>query len=146
ADAIYLLQIEATTVEYWEKMQHIASQQNIQNETLVGILAYHQRNKKLLSEDKEDKTLQNTNRTDDNVQWKDVFGTMDILNNEQFEKCLHSFHTIPNKQFYRNIDSFWNEVIQRLNENNLWKFIDVLLSSELSRYKLKSFFKLLPEE
>lgn len=145
-DAIYLLQIEGATVEYWEKMQHIASQQNIQNDTLDGILAYHQKNKKLLPENKEDKTLQNTNRTDDNVHWEDVFGTMDILNNEQFEKCLHSFHTISNKHFHRNIDSFWNEVIQRLNENNLWKFIDVLLSSELSRYKLKSFFKLLPEE
>jgi GTPase SAR1 family protein len=146
ADAIYLLQIEGTTADYWEKMQQIASRQNIQNDTLDGILAYHQKNKKLLPEDKEDKTLQNTNRTDDNVHWEDVFGALDILNNEQFEKCLLAFNAISDKRFYRDIESFWNEVIQRLNEKDLWKFIDILLLSRVNRYELKSFFKLLPEE
>lgn len=146
ADAIYLLQVEGTTNEYWKKMQQIASRQNIQNDTLDGILAYYQKNKKLLPEEKEDKTLQNTNRTDDNVHWEDVFGTLDILNNEQFEKCLLAFNAISDKRFYRNMDSFWNEVIQRLNEKDLLKFINVLLSSELSRYELKSFFTLLPGE
>ena len=146
ADAIYLLQVEGTTDEYWKKMQQIASRQNIQSDTLDGILAYYQKNKKLLPEEKEDKTLQNTNRTDDNVHWEDVFGTLDILNNEQFEKCLLAFNAISDKRFYRNIDSFWNEAIQRLNEKDLWKFIDILLTSELSRYELKSFFSSLPEE
>lgn len=145
-DAIYLLQIEGTTVEYWKKIQQIASLQNIQNDTLDEILAYHQKNKKLLLEKEDDQTLQNTNRTDDNVHWEDVFGTLDILNNEQFEKCLHSFNTISNKHFYRNTSSFWNETIQRLSENNLWKFMEVLLSSELSHYEFKSFYNSLPEE
>lgn len=145
-DAIYLLQIEGTTAEYWKKMQQIATLQNIQNDTLHGILAYHQKNKKLLLEKEDDQTLQNTNRTDDNVHWEDVFGTLDILNNEQFEKCLHSFNTISNKHFYRNTNSFWNETIQRLSENNLWKFMEVLLSSELSHYEFKSFYNSLPEE
>src|SRR5690606_2759801 len=109
ADAIYLLQLEGTTAEYWEKMLQIASRQNIQNDTLDGILAYHQKNKKTLPKDKEDdQTLRDTNRTDDNINWRDVFGSLDILNNEQFEKCLHAFNKISDKRIYKNMDSFWN--------------------------------------
>lgn len=146
ADAIYLLQIESTTAEYWEKMQQIASLHNIQNDTLDGILVYSQKNKKFLSENEDAQTLQNTNRIDDNVHWEDVFGTLDIINNEQFEKCLLAFNAISDKHFYRDIENFWNEVIQRLNEKDLWKFIDILLLSRVNRYELKSFFSSLPEE
>ncbi|MGF7230370.1 hypothetical protein [Arachidicoccus sp.] len=146
ADAIHLLQIEGTTAEYWEKMQQMASQKNIQNDTLDGILAYHQKNRKLLSEAKENKTFQDTNRTDDDVHWEAVFGAADILNSEQFEKCLHSFNTLFDKRFYKNIDSFWIEAVKRLNEKDLWKFIDIILSSELNSYETKSFFSSLPDE
>ena len=71
---------------------------------------------------------------------------MDILNPEQFGRCFHSFNTISDKHYYRDVESFWKETIQRLNEKDLWKFIDLLLLSELSRYEVKSFFNSLPKE
>ncbi|MEL1240381.1 P-loop domain-containing protein [Flavobacterium flavipallidum] len=146
ADAIHLLQIEGSTPEYWKKMELIASRQNIQNEALDGILVYNQKNKKTLPEYKKNKTVSNTNHTEDYVNWEHIFGTLNILNNEQFEKCIHKFNTISKKSSYRNINNFWNEAIIRLSENNLWKFIEVLLSSELSHYEFTSFFNSLPEE
>jgi hypothetical protein len=146
ADAVHLLQVEGTTAEYWKQMQQIASEQNIQNDTLEEILAYYQKNNTLSSKTKEDKTIQISESTDNNMNWEDVFSNLDILNVDEFEKCLQLFNTTAKKHRYKNIERFWEEVLQRLIEKDLWKFIDILLLSELNRYEIKSFFNLLSKE
>ena len=145
ADAIQLLRIEGCSVEYWKDMKQIADKRNIQNDTLERILLYNQNNKQISSEENTDDITCKSNQDDNNANWEVVFGSLDILSEEQFEKCFQAFNSMTDKPIYRNMDCFWSEIIHRLSEKNLWKFIDVLLASELSRYELKSFFSLLPE-
>lgn len=146
ADAIHLLQIEGTNVEYLEKMKLLATQENIHNNTLDEILKFHQKNKKISPEKKEIERIPEPSPTNENINWEEVFGTLDILNGEEFEKCLLSFNAISNKRFYRDMRSFWNETVLRLNESNIWNFVDVLLLSKLSWYELNSFFQAIPEK
>lgn len=145
-DAVHLLQVEGTTVENWKQMQQIASVQNIQNDTLELILAFYQKYNTLSSETKEGKTIAKSESTDDKLNWDEVFNNSDILNIEEFEKCLHLFNTISKKHHYRKIESFWNEALQRLNEKELFRFVDILLLSKLSRFEVTSFFNSLPKE
>lgn len=146
ADAVHLLHVEGASVEYWEKMQQIASSQNIRNETLEGILVYFQRNSVLPPETKDDKSFAVSESNDDNIKWGDIFNNSDILTVEEFEKCLQLFNTISKRHHYRDIESFWKEALLRLKERDLWAFIDILLLSELSRFEIKSFFNSLPNE
>ncbi|MGJ1323680.1 hypothetical protein ACR780_13415 [Sphingobacterium faecium] len=146
ADAIYLLEIEGANYKYFEKMQEIASQYKVQNCTLDRILAHYQNNIKLIPKEKEDKSLQKTNSTEENIPWEDIFGPLDVFTNDHFEKCLNLFNTKTKKHFNINIGHFWAEVIKRVSEKDLWKFVDILLLSELSRYEFKSFFNSVPEE
>lgn len=146
ADAVHLLQMEGTSAEYWERMQQISSKQNIQNDELNGIVAYYQKNNTISSEIKEDITIQMPKSADDNIHWEKVFGGLDIMNAEQFEKCLSSYIKVSNKRSYRGLDIFWREIITRLSEKDLWRFFDILLTSELDRYAIKSFFNSIPKE
>ena len=146
ADAIHLLQIEGSNAEYWEKMKLLAIQENIQNNTLDEILEFHQKSKKISPEKKEIKRIPESNPVKESVNWEEIFGSLNILNSEDFEKCILSFNTISNKRFYRDINNFWNEIVLRLKENCIWDFVDVLLLSELNHYEFKSFFKAIPEQ
>ena len=145
-DAIHLLQIEGTSAEYWKKMLKIAFQQNIQHDKLDLLLTYFKEDKIFSLGDSEQKNISNSNRTNNIINWDDVFGNLDILKLEQYLKCLESFKTQSDKRFFIEIEIFWKEVIQRLNVKDLWKFIEVLLQSELNRYEIKTFLSLLPEE
>lgn len=145
ADAISRLKIEGAHDKYFKKMHGIAIKHKIQNSTLDRVLSYYLKDTKQLLEEGKNKTFQSRNLTDNKVYWETVFGTLNILNIEQFEKCLTSFNTISKESFQGNQSDFWDEVIKRLNEKDLWKFIDVLLFTEINYYELNLFSKSLPE-
>ncbi len=145
ADAVHLIQIEGTTLEYWDKMHQIASEQKIQDSTLDKILAYYEKNVKSSSEKKEVKYV-STSEVNNDLNWAEIFGNADILKSDGFNKCFLVFNALSRKQRYRNIESFWDKVIQRIFEKDLRKFIDILFLSDLKIYDFKSFFKALPIE
>jgi hypothetical protein len=146
SDAVYLLQTEGTSVEYWEEMRQIASVLNIQNDTLKGILDFYQNNNTLSPETKKAIFIPNTESNDDKFNWEDIFNNLNIMTVEGFEKCLKSFYSASKKNHYRSIESFWHEAIHKLAEKDIWKFVDILLLSEIDRFDMKLFFNSLPKE
>ncbi|MGV8830027.1 MAG: hypothetical protein ACWA6U_17095 [Breznakibacter sp.] len=146
SDAVHLLQTEGTSAEFWEEMRQIASVQNIQNDTLKGILDFYQKNNSLTPETKKASSIINSVSIIDKLNWKDVFGNLNIMTVEGFEKCLKSFNTASKKQPYRSIESFWHETIHKLAERDIWKFVEILLLSEIGIFEIKSFFNSLPKD
>lgn len=146
SDAVHLLQAEGTSVKYWEEMRQIASIQNIQNDTLKGILDFYQNTNTLSPETKKAISIPNSESNDDKFNWEDIFSNLIIMTVEGFEKCFKSFNSESKKIHYRSIESFWNKVLHNFTERDLWIFIDVLLLSEISIYEIKSFFNSLPKE
>lgn len=143
ADAIHLLQIEGTTSDYWKGIHQIASQQNIQNTTLEEILSFHQTNDKVSSEQKE--ISSESKQLDKEEVKEDLFNNRNVLSAEQFSECLGLFKIIRKNSFI-NFDIFWKEILLRLEEKNLWQFINILLTTELNTYEIKSFFSVIPDK
>ena len=148
SDAVHLLQVEGSSPEYWAKMQSMASQHNIQNDTLDGILAYYQNNFALQKDGENEKIIPCSITSKEDFNWDDVFGDSNILNIEQIEKCLLAFKTLTESTtgYFGRIESFWEETIRRLSEKSLLEFADILLTSELDHYEMQSFCNSIPKE
>lgn len=146
SDAVFFLQTEGTSLEYWKQMQQIAFLQNIQNDTLKRILAFYQKNNALSPETKKDLSIPNSENIDDKLNWEDIFSNLNIMTVEGFERCLKSFNTASKKQHYLSIESFWHEAIHKLAERDIGKFVNILLLAEIGRYDMKLFFNSLPKE
>ncbi|MET3030526.1 hypothetical protein [Flavobacterium johnsoniae] len=145
ADSVRLLESVGTSPEFWERIKAIGYDGNIKNDTVEKISAYHKKNKKEPLAEIEKKPINEAGQNLNDFPWNDVFEVRDIFEAEDFQKCLESFYSISDKRFYRNVESFWEQIVLRLSEKSLWKFIEMLLSSELSHYQIKSFFQSLPD-
>lgn len=145
ADSVRLLQSVGTSPEFWERIKQIGYDENIKNDIVEKISAYHEKNKKEPVIDIEKRPIADASQNGNDVAWDDVFEAWDIFEPGHFQKCLESYYSLSDKRFYRNIESFWEQIVQRLGEKSLWKFIEILLSSELSHYEIKRFFQSLPD-
>ncbi|WP_430811598.1 MULTISPECIES: hypothetical protein [unclassified Carboxylicivirga] len=145
ADAVYLLQIEGASHGCWKEMQQMAIEQNIKNNNVESILHSHQSNVVTSLKSKNHKRSSNSNDTESKINWEDIFGTSNILNNEEFENCFQRFNIESKKQHYRSVDTFFKKCLSRINETDYWKFIDILFLSDLNRFEIKSLFDSLPK-
>ncbi|MCT4648483.1 MAG: DUF4297 domain-containing protein [Carboxylicivirga sp.] len=145
ADAVHLLQIEGASLGCWKELQQIAIEQNVNDNSVVNIIDSHQKNEVTSSESKNHKTNSNSYDAKSKINWEDIFGTSNILNNEEFENCFQRFKIESKKQCVRRVGDFFEKCLSRINETDYWKFIDILFLSDLSRFEIKSFFDSLPK-
>jgi len=145
SDAVHLLRLEGTTIENWEKFKKIANTANIENHMLNEVLDCDLKNN-ALEKEKENPVSEHKGQPIENILWDDIFGSFNILIGEEFEKCLLAFNNRSQQHYYKSIKSFWDEVIRRLREKEIWNFIDVLLDAELSSHEVSLFFDSLPNE
>lgn len=145
ADSVGLLESVGTSPEFWERIKQIGHDRNIKNVTVKKISAYHEKNKKEPVREIEKKPIADADPKGNDIAWDDVFEARDIFQPGEFQKCLELFYSLSDKRFYRNVESFWEQIMLRLTEKSLWKFIEILLSSELSSYEIKRFFQSLPD-
>ncbi|HAO08425.1 MAG TPA: ATP-binding protein [Chryseobacterium sp.] len=143
ADALNLLQIQGTSLEYYKEIEQIALQNNIKNDVLNDILTTSQDKKEIVTQNS-GRSIQSLKKVTDKTDWKDLFQDWDILIVDQFEKCLKALK-IKGKHSFIDIEDFWQKIFLRLNNNDYFMFIDVLLNSSISRYEIALFFRSLPE-
>ncbi|OCA71936.1 hypothetical protein BBI01_07200 [Chryseobacterium artocarpi] len=142
SDALYLLQIEGTSFEYYKKIEQIALQSNIESSELDRILSCYQDKKEIVDHNPD--KIPPSQQIKDEMDWDELFGERDVLNNDVFEECIQSLKA-KRKHSFINIESFWKEILQRLNSKDYFRFIDVVLNSTINRYEIITFFKLLSE-
>lgn len=142
-DAVKLLQIEGAEMEYWRKIKDIAGIYKVDNRIIDTILEKIPQ-KKLKKSIKGENLLTAFDKKTLKISWNDVFGTSDILIEEQFSHCRRSFIRIGGEKHHGHWDEFWYQIVSRLNEKDLWRFIDILLLSDFRYYQIKSFLDQLP--
>lgn len=146
SDAVRLLQVESSTKAQWGTLQQIAIKYDIDHEELNMILASCQADDKPAREKDELESVPLRRNVVDEISWDEVFAELDILHIDQFAASVQRFSAISEKHYYRDMDSFWRSAIDRISEANLWRFIDVVLLSEINIYEMKAFFSSLPQE
>jgi len=144
-DAIHLLQLEGCDSEYWLKMKELAIEEDLYNDVLDKILFYYSNRKNLPTVPSRDKSTLPPKDDMVDPDWNILFIDVDIFNAEQFEKCFKSYKNANHYQIYRRFNGFWDEVTSRVDQKDIWRFIDMLLTSGLSRYELKQFISSVPE-
>ncbi len=149
ADALKKLQVEGIDAAYWGRLKEIAVEHGIQNDDLDKIINYYKSNSicspKSDSENEEIHELPSKQKLK-KIDWNIFFGEHDVLNLEQFEKIFQIFKKRSKNHYYESQKSFWVELFLRLDEKDLYKFIDVVLASSLSKYEIKNVFDAIPNE
>jgi hypothetical protein len=144
-DSLRLLQRDGASAEFWDQMKQLGSRENIPEEVLHEIKTSGSMKKTAEPEAAESKAAPQTDQAGDKINWEKVFGSGDILKSREFERIFKSFKALSQKSFHREIDLFWKEILERLTAQNLLKFIEVLMSVEVGRYDIISFFDSLPQ-
>lgn len=142
-DAVRLIQIEGAEMEYWWKIKDIGEIYKVDNR-VIDTIQETIPPKKLKKSVKRENFLTAFDKKTLKLSWNDVFGTSDILIEEQFDHCRRSFIRIGGEKHHAHWDEFWNQIVSRLNEKDLWSFIDILLLNDFRYYQIKSFLDKVP--
>ncbi len=145
ADAIYLLQIEGTSNTKWDELEEIAVKNNISNEVLKTITAFHTQQKKE-AESPED-ISGNKQKQESKKDWDDLFKDLNIATPEGFAALIERFKSNQGKDDFRwRLRDLLKEAITKLEENSLWPFIDLIfLSEDINHYDVQDLLSSIPE-
>ncbi|MFD2943270.1 hypothetical protein [Flavobacterium notoginsengisoli] len=142
-DAVRLVQMQGGDAAYWRKIIKIAKDHKIASEYITELQVLVPEHKEMEIEPLADDFFVGSQKKKSPMPWTSIFGSLDILNAEQFEKCRQAYQKKAGN-FYQ-AGEFWSQTVVRLTEKNLWTFIDMLmLSADISRYDLKSFLDAVP--
>ncbi|RED92435.1 ATP-binding protein [Marinoscillum furvescens] len=147
-DAYYLVRKQGADSEYWVKMKSIANEFQISNEELDKVLNFY---KSQTKREKPIKKIQqkNTNTKLDSKKWERIFHNVEILDPEGFATLIERYSGEFDKD-----DSFgfcrsgylFNEVLNRIKADELYKFIDLLSSTEnVSHYDFQKVLGSIPD-
>ncbi|MFT3948210.1 MAG: hypothetical protein QM763_14665 [Agriterribacter sp.] len=144
-DAIYLLQIEGTSSEYWDKLKEIAVKNNIDNEVLKSITSFYAQ-QKIEAKSPED-ISGNQQKQESKQDWDDIFKELNIATPEGLAVLIERFKSKQGKDDFRwRLRDLLKEAITRLEENSLWPFIDVIfLSEDINHYDVQDILSSMPE-
>ncbi len=148
ADAVHLLELEGSTETYWEKIKSIADIANINNERLNQIIDFYRQSKDP-SEATSSHNIDNIEVADSpDKKWDDFFNDFVITTSEGFADLLLRFKSRVNKDDYGyGLRGLLKEILNRIKENSLLDFLDVLLTSDsINHYDVQETIKFLPEE
>lgn len=144
-DAIYLLQIEGTSSEYWNKLKEIAVKKNISNEVLKSITDFYAQQK--IKSANVDDMPGHEQRHESKQDWDDIFKDLNTATPEGFTVLIERFKSKQGKDDFRwSWRNLLKEAIARLEEKSRWLFIDtVFLSEDISHYDVQYILSSMPE-
>lgn len=144
-DAIYLLQIEGTSSEYWDKLKEIAVKNNISNEVLNSITDFYAQQK--IEPESVGDMPDNKQKRESKQEWNDIFKDLNIATPEGFATLIEGFRSKHGKDdFGWRLRTLLKEAITRLEENSLWPFLDIIfLSEDVNHYDVQNILSSMPQ-
>ncbi|WP_430816296.1 hypothetical protein [Carboxylicivirga sp. RSCT41] len=142
-DSVFNLENEGAENTRWRKLRELAAHNNLFNQTLI-------KNTDLIpesSEEEEPALFIENNRTNNKRHWDDIFNNLDLTCPYHLKKAVKRFDDSYNEGKLNLSNSFWKEATIRVPENDIYKFIENIISSEsIDYYELTKFFSVLPTE
>lgn len=145
-DAVYLLQIEGTSEDYWERLKDIVSEYKLNNPQLDSIVKSFDNRGNELSKKNSDNSDSDFNSEKND--WAKIFNGISIATHEGFDELNQRFKTVQAKdEFKWHKRNFYKEILSRLTGVPVRDFIEVLLQSAYVDYNDALYvFSRLPEE
>lgn len=145
-DAIYLLQIEGTSEDYWKKLKDIASGYRLNNHQLNLIVSSFNN-----TENGSSKSQPSHSDIDfDSAQadWGRIFNGISIETHNGFEELMQRFEIVEAEdEFKWHGRSFQKEILNRLDKTSVGNFIEIILqSTHVDYYDALYLFSKLPKE
>jgi hypothetical protein len=139
-DAVRLLQIEGAPISYWKKLREIVTSKNLSSQILNKICDLH-----ATIEKKEAATEIAKHRRRDTMKWQNIFLDSDCTTVEGLQAAYEKLQLQVKAGSYDSQVIFWNEVLKRVEENDIFKVIDAALSAKfVDFYDIQELFKAIP--
>jgi len=148
-DAYDLVRKEGANYDYWIQMKSLADKYEISNKDLDSVLGFYkdQINKAKASKKKQRKKT----RTKSEIKkWERIFYNLEFLKPEGLEtltdRYSSEFNNEDSVRFWRTAD-LYNEALNRIEASDVYKFIELLLSSEkVSHFDLEQVLSSIPDD
>lgn len=144
-DAVYLLQIEGASEDYWKELKDIASRFRLNNDQLNLIVNSFDNTKNESLKVQSDYTDIDFNLMQ--VDWEKIFNGISITH-DGFEELMLRFKAVQTEdEFKWHERSFQKEIINRLDKTAVRDFVEIILQSiHVDYYDALYFFSKLPKE
>ena len=148
-DAYESVRKQGAGQDYWLKMKSQAEKYQISNADLNNVLDFYKSQTKEAKSSKK-KQQNNTKIKSEAKKWERIFHNLEILDPEGFATLIKRYSGEFDKDdsfgFWRSSD-LYNEVLNRIKADELYKFIDLLLSTEkVSHYDFQQVLVLIPND
>ncbi len=141
-DAVYLSQLEGSSSDYLHQLKRIASQHNLQNQTLNSIIESYPEYEKI-----EEKPDINFSSHVSKENWDVIFEDIEITTLDGLTRLLDRIGIERQEDdFDCRLRDLLKEAITRVDSKNIWDFIELLfLFDNISRYDIADIVSSLPE-
>ena len=135
---------------YWVKLKSVAENFQISNADLDNVLDFYKSEEKEEKISKDDSSQKKIKTNSDTKKWENIFYDLDILDPLGFEILVERYSSEFDKnntfRFSRSRD-LYIEVLNRIEADELYKFIDLLLRTEkVNYYGFQEVLRLVPNE
>ncbi|MEQ8474509.1 MAG: hypothetical protein RIC35_25145 [Marinoscillum sp.] len=148
-DAYKLVRKQGVGLEYWEKMKPLAEKYQISNADLDNVLGFYKSQSKEAKPSKK-KQQKNTKIESEAKKWEPIFHNLQILDPEGFTTLIKRYSSEFDKDDsfgFRRASDLYSEVLNRIEADELYKFVDLLLSTEkVSHYDFQQVLGSIPDD
>ena len=147
-DAVYLLQIEGTEKECWTELQNIASEYKLRNPELDNIILFYTKQEAQTCTVPDNKVSEPFSANSNSINWDDIFSGISITTPDGFETIVERYRSvIIEENCHWHLRDLLKEIINRIGEESIWPFIDILLmSDEIDKYSAQYVLGLFSEK
>lgn len=138
-DSISLLQNHGCNGRYWIELCEICTKNELSNNKLKELVDFHNSLPK-----KEEKKIKHIYKERFQIDWDSIFSEANILTIEGLSKANDKLKSVELHAYGFHRD-FWNQVISRISEDDIFQLIECVLCSDfITFYDFKDLFKSIP--
>lgn len=142
--AIHDLRLGEGTESSWEILDDVAQKHNLESEELEQILGFF-KNKPEPERDEFNPLDRYESYTEESVktEWGEIFDGLELSTNPGISDAIARYKKAPKR--HHNYETFWQEVYNRIPENDVIVFLEALIQSEkANKYDISQAISSLP--
>lgn len=140
-DLVRIYSNEGTNYHCWSNVSKKASIYKIENTQLSSVI------ESIQLDNKPERNYGDSSTVINNNTWDEVFLNLDLTTENGFDESYDRYEKlIETRNFNRDRNGFWNQLLSRAGELNFWTLIEILLvSTKIDRYDVQTLILAIPD-